>query len=144
MIRRPPRSTLFPYTTLFRSGEERRGEGRRGEEWSGVEWSGVEWCCFHFLTAKKKKTKERKRLELPQHWTARTHTHTQTEIYRYTPSIHSLTDVQILLSHHHGIEDRMLCRPSCTVIQPQKILSLCFSLCLSLSLSRLCRYRYLY
>src|SRR5436190_19529779 len=22
MIRRPPRSTLFPYTTLFRSGEE--------------------------------------------------------------------------------------------------------------------------
>src|SRR5256885_5054594 len=24
MIRRPPRSTLFPYTTLFRSGKERR------------------------------------------------------------------------------------------------------------------------
>src|SRR2546427_5883827 len=24
MIRRPPRSTLFPYTTLFRSSEERR------------------------------------------------------------------------------------------------------------------------
>src|SRR2546430_4129879 len=24
MIRRPPRSTLFPYTTLFRSGQERR------------------------------------------------------------------------------------------------------------------------
>src|SRR3712207_8926732 len=24
MIRRPPRSTLFPYTTLFRSGELRR------------------------------------------------------------------------------------------------------------------------
>src|SRR5687768_18072394 len=24
MIRRPPRSTLFPYTTLFRSGEEPR------------------------------------------------------------------------------------------------------------------------
>src|SRR3712207_8250946 len=32
MIRRPPRSTLFPYTTLFRSRPERRGEedpGRR-------------------------------------------------------------------------------------------------------------------
>src|SRR3712207_8336809 len=30
MIRRPPRSTLFPYTTLFRShlGKERRGEQR--------------------------------------------------------------------------------------------------------------------
>src|SRR2546430_6786772 len=27
MIRRPPRSTLFPYTTLFRSGRENRGEG---------------------------------------------------------------------------------------------------------------------
>src|SRR3712207_8479071 len=32
MIRRPPRSTLFPYTTLFRSGEQvpaRRGPGGR-------------------------------------------------------------------------------------------------------------------
>src|SRR3712207_7168996 len=36
MIRRPPRSTLFPYTTLFRSarayrerGGSRRGSGRR-------------------------------------------------------------------------------------------------------------------
>src|SRR2546427_6586581 len=30
MIRRPPRSTLFPYTTLFRSRvrERRRGDGR--------------------------------------------------------------------------------------------------------------------
>src|SRR3712207_7738856 len=26
MIRRPPRSTLFPYTTLFRSQPEARGE----------------------------------------------------------------------------------------------------------------------
>src|SRR3712207_8694144 len=34
MIRRPPRSTLFPYTTLFRSprtrSAPRRGEGRLG------------------------------------------------------------------------------------------------------------------
>src|SRR5688572_32745996 len=30
MIRRPPRSTLFPYTTLFRSQETSRGE-RRGD-----------------------------------------------------------------------------------------------------------------
>src|SRR2546426_12767424 len=29
MIRRPPRSTLFPYTTLFRSGIARRHIGRR-------------------------------------------------------------------------------------------------------------------
>src|SRR2546430_6123187 len=27
MIRRPPRSTLFPYTTLFRSRHQRRGAG---------------------------------------------------------------------------------------------------------------------
>src|SRR2546430_13754765 len=40
MIRRPPRSTLFPYTTLFRSGqpelgesaERARGRGGRGNE----------------------------------------------------------------------------------------------------------------
>src|SRR3712207_7775837 len=29
MIRRPPRSTLFPYTTLFRSRAEQQGPGRR-------------------------------------------------------------------------------------------------------------------
>src|SRR3989475_1279728 len=29
MIRRPPRSTLFPYTTLFRSGHERAAHGFR-------------------------------------------------------------------------------------------------------------------
>src|SRR2546427_368197 len=31
MIRRPPRSTLFPYTTLFRSGLDRLGDQRLGE-----------------------------------------------------------------------------------------------------------------
>src|SRR2546422_2635637 len=30
MIRRPPRSTLFPYTTLFRSGPTARGRGATG------------------------------------------------------------------------------------------------------------------
>src|SRR2546426_6604197 len=29
MIRRPPRSTLFPYTTLFRSGRDLFRDGRR-------------------------------------------------------------------------------------------------------------------
>src|SRR2546429_7056316 len=28
MIRRPPRSTLFPYTTLFRSAQFKKDEGR--------------------------------------------------------------------------------------------------------------------
>src|SRR5690349_22799873 len=32
MIRRPPRSTLFPYTTLFRSGEEAAQVVRRGRQ----------------------------------------------------------------------------------------------------------------
>src|SRR6266542_5479366 len=31
MIRRPQRSTLFPYTTLFRSAAAARGRGRRGD-----------------------------------------------------------------------------------------------------------------
>src|SRR5256885_12308420 len=33
MIRRPPRSTLFPYTTLFRS--DTRASGRKGTEHGG-------------------------------------------------------------------------------------------------------------
>src|SRR3712207_7522832 len=34
MIRRPPRSTLFPYTTLFRSAALRgRARGRRRPSW---------------------------------------------------------------------------------------------------------------
>src|SRR5256885_2746930 len=33
MIRRPPRSTLFPYTTLFRSGYPPNGEGVRNGLW---------------------------------------------------------------------------------------------------------------
>src|SRR2546430_10317256 len=38
MIRRPPRSTLFPYTTLFRSqpasGWHRPGTARTGQAWT--------------------------------------------------------------------------------------------------------------
>src|SRR2546422_5572061 len=34
MIRRPPRSTLFPYTTLFRSSEKWHGEYQSG--WDGI------------------------------------------------------------------------------------------------------------
>src|SRR2546427_4292751 len=32
MIRRPPRSTLFPYTTLFRSHLDDRERGRSGQD----------------------------------------------------------------------------------------------------------------
>src|SRR2546421_8691663 len=37
MIRRPPRSTLFPYTTLFRSAGEERGIERADVGWQLVE-----------------------------------------------------------------------------------------------------------
>src|SRR5256885_758613 len=44
MIRRPPRSTLFPYTTLFRSDAvgygERRGRRRRGDVCGSVDRHG--------------------------------------------------------------------------------------------------------
>src|SRR5688572_30913626 len=33
MIRRPPRSTLFPYTTLFRSDRSRARPARGGARW---------------------------------------------------------------------------------------------------------------
>src|SRR2546422_4484066 len=38
MIRRPPRSTLFPYTTLFRSADAGHADGGRGAghgRWGG-------------------------------------------------------------------------------------------------------------
>src|SRR6266705_6046102 len=38
MIRRPPRSTLFPYTTLFRSGPGRRTAELFGEEFHPTVW----------------------------------------------------------------------------------------------------------
>src|SRR5260221_3867552 len=41
MIRRPPRSTLFPYTTLFRSAVQ-QGLGRLGGCHEGVPVGGVE------------------------------------------------------------------------------------------------------
>src|SRR5215469_17986032 len=67
MIRRPPRSTLFPYTTLFRSRPPAGSAGRRGGPWprhrrrdrkstrlnsSHVEISYAVFCL------KKKKTKQ--------------------------------------------------------------------------------------
>src|SRR5438270_4853763 len=39
MIRRPPRSTLFPYTTLFRS---RAGHSRRARQSAGLKRHGLD------------------------------------------------------------------------------------------------------
>src|SRR5207248_7454698 len=72
MIRRPPRSTLFPYTTLFRSrrrpasgppGPQRlRGEPpqalRRSEEHTSELQSPYDLVC-RLLLEKKKKTKKK-------------------------------------------------------------------------------------
>src|SRR2546426_9300606 len=40
MIRRPPRSTLFPYTTLFRSRSQERAARREGFEYDGKRCGG--------------------------------------------------------------------------------------------------------
>src|SRR2546430_4534832 len=40
MIRRPPRSTLFPYTTLFRSQPHRRDQGRAAHHVAGEHRAG--------------------------------------------------------------------------------------------------------
>src|SRR5690349_25019907 len=81
MIRRPPRSTLFPYTTLFRSsratprrrrprpGRGRRGSpatasgaarprGRRSEEHTSELQSRRDLVCRLLLEKKKKKIKK--------------------------------------------------------------------------------------
>src|SRR5438105_9520642 len=72
MIRRPPRSTLFPYTTLFRSrreineavfavnlavGFERFAHFFRSEEHTSELQSRVDLVCRLLLEKKKKKTK---------------------------------------------------------------------------------------
>src|SRR5438876_4407104 len=68
MIRRPPRSTLFPYTTLFRSRvppgtrqrrglkAERRGHRLRSEEHTSELQSPVHLVCRLLLEKKKKTT----------------------------------------------------------------------------------------
>src|SRR2546426_7259234 len=43
MIRRPPRSTLFPYTTLFRSPEMADGEGRDRARVDSAREKDAEW-----------------------------------------------------------------------------------------------------
>src|SRR5689334_23504381 len=86
MIRRPPRSTLFPYTTLFRSGPGDREPGRhprhrrtlgrlrgeprpaqilvqvggRSEEHTSELQSQFHLVCRLLLEKKKKKNKEQK------------------------------------------------------------------------------------
>src|SRR5215204_6975268 len=66
MIRRPPRSTLFPYTTLFRSDPCRAWPGRhalvppgcRSEEHTSELQSHSDLVCRLLLEKKKKKKKK--------------------------------------------------------------------------------------
>src|SRR5262245_65088725 len=74
MIRRPPRSTLFPYTTLFRSGAgsapARSGRGRpRGRDQPPRDRKstrlnsshlGISYAVFCLKKKKKKKRKKNK------------------------------------------------------------------------------------
>src|SRR2546426_7240199 len=65
MIRRPPRSTLFPYTTLFRSGrlhEAVQGLAQRCEPLAVVDEFGV--SQGHVLLVVKGLTVKAKRFEL--------------------------------------------------------------------------------
>src|SRR5260370_30115637 len=78
MIRRPPRSTLFPYTTLFRSHQDRevprvacadalygalrrraRQDGQRSEEHTSELQSHLNLVCRLLLEKKKKLTIKR-------------------------------------------------------------------------------------
>src|SRR2546430_6339657 len=50
MIRRPPRSTLFPYTTLFRSGKPGKASSHKREQLLACRQVRITGCChldFH-------------------------------------------------------------------------------------------------
>src|SRR5256885_12265109 len=60
MIRRPPRSTLFPYTTLCRSAE-RMPQGRRRRRRSGVELGDPELAACRAEMREREKVAHRVR-----------------------------------------------------------------------------------
>src|SRR5687767_15489090 len=81
MIRRPPRSTLFPYTTLFRSARNQAQQGRlaatgwskqrhelagRSEEHTSELQSLAYLVCRLLLEKKKKKKKHTKKYQHTQ------------------------------------------------------------------------------
>src|SRR2546429_6716799 len=96
MIRRPPRSTLFPYTTLFRSLVHRRVEHRPDEQDKGERVGQVEDVLrkrqrseehtselqsrLHLvcrLLLEKKKNKKNKKRNITEHYS-----HTEIQTYR--------------------------------------------------------------
>src|SRR5258708_27724617 len=73
MIRRPPRSTLFPYTTLFRSHAFREGfaDGRGASDNEGQE-AFSKLAAHHFADIEM----ERQRGDAPPAWRTRSEEHT--------------------------------------------------------------------
>src|SRR5256885_10923992 len=51
MIRRPPRSTLFPYTTLFRSVNTYFTFERAAERWTNLRVMHELYCAGHLIQA---------------------------------------------------------------------------------------------
>src|SRR5258707_10445723 len=100
MIRRPPRSTLFPYTTLFRSrgGEGRRAKNRapqgtrssdrsdRSEEHTS-ELQSRQYLVCRLLLEKKKKKQDNKAINVI---TIRCHQNKHHEYVIACPHYHSL------------------------------------------------------
>src|SRR5258708_10158748 len=100
MIRRPPRSTLFPYTTLFRSraprGTRPRRRGSRPGGCRSVRWRAARPapppCCDRDRARSEEHTSE---LQSPDHLVCRLLLEKKIEIdeaaYRCTHLINSMT-----------------------------------------------------
>src|SRR5687768_17960831 len=90
MIRRPPRSTLFPYTTLFRSrlGWRRHGRGhglfrdaqhqpeQGREDRKSTRLNSSHGYISYAVFCLKKKKKKKNKTKKTQSKTRKTHTHT--------------------------------------------------------------------
>src|SRR5260370_37743989 len=58
MIRRPPRSTLFPYTTLFRSGKHGEGPGPGTGPKEVDDWCTAPRCTLSHLDQNTNRSEE--------------------------------------------------------------------------------------
>src|SRR5687767_15558985 len=99
MIRRPPRSTLFPYTTLFRSRNSssccrgcvrssargcRRGRGADRSEEHTSELQSLAYLVCRLLLEKKKKKKDKRTISMSQ-----------------SHSIHQTLNINASTRYHH-------------------------------------------
>src|SRR3712207_8702571 len=78
MIRRPPRSTLFPYTTLFRSsgrGSDRT-RGVRADRLRGCSRQPPRYGDPHLRRARRVQVVPRRDIDAPHRWGARSEEHT--------------------------------------------------------------------